>query len=118
MNKSQLLKLITGIVINYLILGLIVFIFSVKLKVTLGDTAFIIGMIALFIGIAINVTGNPMGLSMQSSGNLNSQYVSRADLEAQKHEEPKDKITFSNISIISGVIIISSIFILITAYFL
>lgn len=118
MKRSQLFKLIFGIVINYFILRVISLIISHRVNLTLEDTTFIVGLTALLIGIWINITGNPMGLSIQSSGNLNSQYVSRVDLEAQKHENVKKKITFSSASIVSGVIIISSLLILITGYFL
>lgn len=118
MKTSQLFKLIFGIVINYCMLGAIIFIVFTKLNFSLEDTIFTVGSTALFIGICFNILGNPMRLSMESSENLNSQYVQRVHLKAQKNEKANKKITFSAASIISGAIIISSIFILITGYFL
>jgi hypothetical protein len=118
MKTSQLFKLIFGIVINYCILGAIIFIVFTKLNFSLEDTIFAVGSTALFIGICFNILGNPMNLSMDSPENLNSQYVQRVYLKAQKNKSAKKKITFSIASIISGAIILSSIFILITGYFL
>lgn len=116
MKMVQLFQLIFGIVINCCILGVIIFIVSTKLNFNLEDTFFIVGSMALFIGICFNILGNSTRLSMQYSEKLNFQYVSKVDLKNHKHENTKDKIVFSVASIVSGVIIISSIVILITGY--
>ena len=117
MKKAQLFQLIFGIVINCCILGVIIFIVSTRLNYNLEDIFFAVGSIALFIGICFNILGSSTRLPMEYSEELNFQYVSKVDLENHKHENTKDKIVFSAASIISGVIIISSIVILITGYF-
>ena len=117
MKTSQLFQLIFGIAINCCILGVIIFIVSTKLNFTLEDTIFTVGSIALFIGICSNILGNQSRLLTQYSEDLNSQCASRVDLENHKHENTKDKSVFSAASIISGVIIISSIVILIVGHF-
>lgn len=117
MKMTQLFQLIFGIVINCCILGIFIFTISTKLNSSLGDTFFVVGSIALFIGICFNILGNSTRSAMQYSEELNAQYVSKVDLENHKHENRKGKSVFSTASIISGVIIISSIVILITGYF-
>ena len=82
MKKIQMLRFIFVILVNYLILVGISFAISYFYNFTLKDTSFIIGMIVLIFEIFINISGNPMGLSLQSFGNLNSQYVSNVDLIA------------------------------------
>ncbi|WP_160688769.1 hypothetical protein [Clostridium sp. C2-6-12] len=116
MKTSQLFQLIFGTVINCCILGRIIFIVSTKLNITLEDTSYIIGLMTLFIGISFNILGNSARLSMENSEDLKSQYISKSDLKNYKYRKKKD--VFSNSSIISGVIIISSIVILIAGHFL
>lgn len=116
MKRSQLFQLIFGILINCSILGVFIFSISTKLKYNLGDTFYAVGSIVLFIGICLNILGNSTRPSMQYLEELNAQYISKVDLENHKHEYRKGKSVFSTASIISGVIIISSIVILIVGY--
>lgn len=118
MKMSQLFQLIFGIIINFFILSVFIFSISTKLNYNLEDTFFAVGSIALFIGICFNILGNQTRQSMEYSKELNSQYGSKVDLENHKHKSKNDKTLFSNASIISGVIIISSIVMLITGYFI
>lgn len=118
MKKVQLFKLLFGIVINYLILGAITFAFSSHFNFLLENSAYVIGLLTLIFGICFNIIGSPMGASIQYSGNKNSQYESKVDLTAKDHENNKDKIIFNIRSIIVGAIIISSLLILITSFFL
>lgn len=75
MKKIQLYKLLFAIIINYLILGSIIFAFSSQYKYKLDDSSFIIGLLALIFGISFKVIGNPMELSIKPIGNLNSQGI-------------------------------------------
>lgn len=118
MKKAQLFKLLSAIIINYLILGSIIFAFSSRYNYKLNDSAFVIGLLALILGISFKIIGNPMELSIQPIENINSQDVSKIDLIDKEHENSKDKITLSFRDIITGVIIISSLLILITSFFL
>lgn len=118
MKKVQLFKLLFGIIINYLILGAITFAFSSRFNFSLEDSAYVIGLLALILGICFNIIGSPMGMSIQYNGNKNSQYESKVDLTAKEHQRNKDKIIFNIRSIIIGAIIISSLLILITSFFL
>lgn len=118
MKKVQLYKLLFAIIINYLILGSIIFAFSSQYNYKLEDTAFVIGLLALILGISFKIIGNPMELSIQPIGNINSQDVSKVDSLDKEHENSKDIITFSFKDIITGAIIISSLLILITSFFL
>lgn len=118
MKRAQLFQLIFGIVINCSILGVFIFSISIRLNSNLEDTFFAVGSIALFIGICFNILGNSTKSPIQYWEELNSQYVSKVDLENHKHENKNDKTLFSTASIISGVIIISSIVMLITGYFI
>ncbi|MGL5477417.1 MAG: hypothetical protein ACRDCB_00010 [Clostridium sp.] len=43
------------------------------------------------IGVLSNISGEPMGLSMQSLGSINAQQVANANLEVKKLEEEKLK---------------------------
>lgn len=117
MKKAQLFQLIFGIVLNCSILGIFIFSISTKLNSNLKDTFFAVGSIALFIGICFNILGNSTKSLTQYSEELNYEYVSKVDLENHKHKNKNDKTSFSATSIISGIIIISSIVMLITGYF-
>lgn len=55
------------------------------------DTLFVLGIIVFLIGVLSNVSGEPMGLSMQSLGSVNAQQVANANLEVKKLEEEKLK---------------------------
>lgn len=118
MKMSQLFQLIFGIIINCCILGLFIFIVSTKLNFNLKNIFFTVGSMALFIGISFNILGNSSRRLMQYSEELNFEHLSMGNLQNHKKEKTKDKIMYSAASIISGVIIISSIVILITGYFI
>lgn len=117
MKMSQLFQLIFGIVINCCMLCVFIFSISIKLNTNLGDTFFVVASIALFIGICFNILGNSTRLSIQYLKESNTQYVSKVDSESHKQENKNDKTLFSTASIISGIIIISSIVMLIIEYF-
>lgn len=117
MKKVQLFKLLSAIIINYLILGAIIFAFSSHYNFGLDDSAYVIGLLALIFGICFNIMGSPMESSIQYSGNKNSKYKSKVDLTAKEHKNNKDKIVLNIRSIVVGAIIISSSFILITSFF-
>ena len=118
MKITQFFQLIFGIVINCFILGVFIFSISTKLNSNLEDTFFAVGALALFIGICFNILGNQTRQSMEYSEEINFEYVSKVDLQNHKHKNTKDNTGFSTASIISGVIIISSIIMLITGYFI
>lgn len=55
------------------------------------DTLFVLGIIVFLIGVLSNISGEPVGLSMQSLGSINAQQVANANLEVKKLEEEKLK---------------------------
>lgn len=55
----------------------------------LKDILFIEGIISVIIGVFSLTSGNSMGLSMQSLGQSNSQYVSNSNLEVTKMEKER-----------------------------
>lgn len=117
MRKIKILKFLFIILVNYSILELISFLISYFFNFTLKDTSFVIGLLVFIIELCLNISGNPMGLSLQSLGNINSQYVSNVDLNAIKHEN-NDNPQISVKNLINSTLFFSSILILITAYFL
>lgn len=64
----------------------------------------------------LNISGNSFGISIQSLGQINSQYVSTVDLEAQEHENINNKPTFHVKDIINFTLIISSLVIFIISF--
>lgn len=120
MNKVKLKVLIKYIILIFvltialILIGLIIS----KLKgFNLKDVLFIEGMIITIIGTFSMISGDSMGLSMQSLGQNNSQYSSNANLEVTKRlreNKTNNKITpvikkdFNSICvIISGLICIA-----------
>ena len=61
-------------------------------KYNFNDVLFIEGMILVVIGVLSSLGGNPMGLSLQSLGQMNSQYVAKANLEVSKREKSKTSL--------------------------
>jgi hypothetical protein len=117
MKKLKLLfRFIFITLILYLILGLISFAIAYFFKFTLKDTSFCIGLLVFIGKICLSISGNPTGLSLQSLGNQNSQYVSYVDLIARQHEEKTDKAEVIINVLISSSLWFSSILILITSY--
>ena len=51
------------------------------------DILFVGGILLIIIGALSSIGGNPMGLSLQSLGQVNSQYISNANLEVTKKEK-------------------------------
>lgn len=58
-------------------------------KYNFNDVLFVEGMILVVIGVLSSLGGNPMGLSLQSLGQMNSQYVANANLEVSKREKSR-----------------------------
>ena len=118
MKKIKIFKFIFTILVNYLILGGISFAVAHFYNFMVKDTSFVIGMIVVIVELFINISGNPMGLSLQSFGNVNSQYVSNVDFKARQHEEKNDRAEVDIKSLINSTLLFSSILILITSYYL
>lgn len=118
MKKLKLVKFIFIMFINYFILGLISFLISHFYSFTLKDTAFIVGLIVFIIELWINISGNSFGLSLNSLGQANSQYVSNVDFKAYEHEDAKNKPEVNLKNLVNSTLFFASIFILITAYYL
>lgn len=83
-------------------------IFSKNTDIPLKDILFMEGVLTIILGIFSAVEGNPMGLSMQSFGQNNAQYVANANLEITRREKEKMvtkdriKIGTSTISLVLG----------------
>ncbi|SFC50932.1 hypothetical protein [Clostridium uliginosum] len=118
MKKIKIFKFIFALLIAYLSLAIISLIATYFFSFTLKDAFFIIGLMAFIIELLLNFSGNSMGLSIQSFGNLNSQYVSHVDLKAKQHENENYKPEVNIKAILNSTLFFSSIFILITSYFL
>ena len=118
MKKTELGKYILIMFINYFILALISFLISYFYSFTLKDTTFVIGLAVFIIELCINIFGNSFGLSLNSLGQTNSQYVSNVDFKAYQHEDIKNKPEVNLINLVNSTLFFASIFILITAYYL
>lgn len=118
MKKTRFLRFISVIIINYFILGLISFAISQFYSFILKDTSFVVGLIVCMVELCINISGNSLGVSLQSLGQTNSQYVSNVDFKAYQHEDIK-KIPNVNIkNLINSTLLFASILILISSYYL
>ncbi len=116
MKGSIVLKTILGTFINCIVLVLISLGISCIYGLALKDTLFIISLAVLVIEVFLNISGNSFGISIQSLGQINSQYVSTVDLEAQEHEHINNKPTFHVKDIINFTLIISSLVIFIISF--
>jgi len=116
--KKKILKFILAILANYFIIGLSSFSISYFFEFTLKDTSFIIGLTVFILELCLNISGNSMGLSIQSLGNINSQYLSNVDFKAYEHEDIKDRPKVNVKDLINSTLFFASIFILITSYYL
>lgn len=58
---------------------------------SIKDIFFVEGIILIMIGIFSSIGGDPMGLSLQSLGNSNAQYVSNANLKVAEIEKKINK---------------------------
>ncbi|MDO5779293.1 MAG: hypothetical protein Q4Q02_02100 [Clostridium sp.] len=103
MNKT-LLKSLEKCILWGVIWTIILFIIAnilVSLKgFLLKDVLFIEGIIFIMLGLFTCIGGNPMGLSLQSLGQNNSQYTANANLEVSRIENAnksnfKDTISVS-----------------------
>ena len=118
MKRRIVLKYIIVISINYSMAISLSFAISHWFSYNLKDVLFILGLFSLIIGIISNISGNPHGLSLQSLGNNNAQYVANVDFKANGHENIENRPVVNLKSIMTSAFLISSILILITAYFL
>lgn len=118
MKKIKFFKFISAMVINYFILGLISFAISQFYSFTFKDTSFIIGLVVFMFELCINISGNPFGLSLQSLGQINSQYVSNVDFKAFQHEDALKRSNVNIKTLINSTLLFSSILILITSYYI
>ena len=75
-------------------------------------------MTVFIVELCINISGNSFGLSLNSLGQTNSQYVSNVDFKAYQHEDAKNKPEVDIKNLINSTLFFASIFILITAYYL
>lgn len=98
MNKI-LLKSLGKCILWGIIWTIILFIIGnilVNLKgFLLKDVVFIEGIIFIMLGVFACISGNPMGLSLQSLGQNNTQYNTNANLEVSKIENT-NKSNFKN----------------------
>ncbi|MDR5585862.1 hypothetical protein [Clostridium aquiflavi] len=116
MDGNIILKIILGTFINCIVLVLISLGIYHIYGFTLKDTLFVISLAVLVIEVFLNISGNSLGISIQSLGQMNSQYVSNIDLEAQEHENINNKPTFHVKDIINFTLIISSLVIFIISF--
>jgi len=68
--------------------------------------------------LCINISGNPFGPSLQSLGQINSQYVSSVDFKAYQHEDIKKRPNVNLRNFINSTLFFASILILITSYYI
>ena len=118
MKKRSVFKYIIVIIINYSIAVFLSLAISYWFSYNLKDVLFILGLFALIIGIISNISGNSHGLSLQSLGNNNAQYVANVDFKANGHENIEHRLVVNLKAIMTSAFLISSILSLITAYFL
>ena len=118
MKKIKVFKFVSAIVINYFILGSISFAISQFYSFTVKDTSFIIGLIVFMVELCINISGNPLGLSLQSLGQANSQYLSNVDFKAFQHEDALKRSNVNIKNLINSTLLFASILILITSYYI
>jgi hypothetical protein len=118
MKKGFVFKYIMGVIINYSITILLSFAISHWFSYNLKDVLFLLGLFSLIIAIISNISGNPNGLSLQSLGNNNAQYVANVDFKANGHEIIEHRPVFNIKALMASAFLISSILSLITAYFL
>lgn len=121
MNKT-LLKSLGKCILWGIIWTIVLFIIGnilVNLKgFLLKDVLFIEGIIFIMLGVFACIGGNPMGLSLQSLGQNNTQYNTNANLEVSKMENT-NKSNFKNtisISINTVSLILAGIACIITNY--
>ncbi|MEG0295145.1 MAG: hypothetical protein RR620_00420 [Clostridium sp.] len=89
--KKSLIKCITWGIIWAVILFVVAAILVETKNYLLKDVLFIEGIIFVMIGVFASIGGDPMGLTLQSMGQSNTQYTATANLEAAKTEEGKTK---------------------------
>ncbi|MDD7793294.1 hypothetical protein [Clostridium sp. 'White wine YQ'] len=86
-KSKQLLKCLFAGIVWFLIaigIGYLIIRFT---GYSFKDVLFMEGILLIIIGALSSIGGNPMGLSLQSMGQVNSQYVSNANLEVTKKEK-------------------------------
>ena len=121
MDKNQIKTLLKCIIWGLIwasVLFVIALAITKYLDYNFNDVLFIEGILLIILGVLSSVGGNPMGLSLQSLGQNNAQYVSNSNLEISKMEKSKNNLkttistTLSMVSFIVGggiVILISFI---------
>lgn len=86
-------------------------------KYNFNHVLFIEGMILVVIGVLSSLGGNPMGLSLQSLGQMNSQYVANANLEVSKREKRKTSLkTTLSISLSMAAFVIGGLISLLASF--
>lgn len=112
MNKDTVKALIKCIgwgILWAVFLVIVALIISKTKGYFLKDVLFIEGIIFVILGIFASIGGNPMGLSLQSMGQNNTQFSASSNLEVSKMESEKTK-GISKITIVSSVSTVSFIF--------
>jgi len=93
--KNEKVKLFLKCVLFGIVWGVISFGVSLLInkfmEYNLKDILFVEGIILIMIGIFSSIGGEPMGLSLQSLGNSNSQYVFNANLKIEELEKKINK---------------------------
>ena len=113
-NKTNI---IIGILINITFIFISINCMNKFFMLALEDSFFITGVLGIILSIFINFSGNPMGLSISSLGCINSQYVSRIDLESQKHEN-ESKVNINLRKILNSLLFTISIMLIVVSYIL
>ncbi|WP_238881470.1 hypothetical protein [Clostridium sp. YIM B02551] len=86
-NSKQLLKCALAGIVWFIItigIGLLIMKFT---KYNFKDILFMEGILLIIIGVLSSIGGNSMGLSLQSLGQVNSQYASNVNLEVTRKEK-------------------------------
>lgn len=118
MKKRTVVKFIISTIINYSISILFSVAISYSFSFTLKDVLFIVGLFTFIILLISNISGNSHGLSLQSLGDINSQYTANVDFKANEHEKIENRPKVNLKSIINSTFLFASILCLTTAYFL
>lgn len=118
MLKKDILSIILTLVINYFLLVLCSIFLTIIFRCSIKDSLFIIGIVSIILSLFVNFSGNPLGLSIRSMGQINTQYSSIMDLESKKNENERFKLTLNIKTLLKTTLFFSSILLIITSFIL
>lgn len=93
--RKNIFKIITKYIAFVFIWSILLFAIAITLLKTKGyllkDILFVEGLLFILLGTLSSISGNPIGISIQSLGQNNSQFNSNVNLEVSKIEKEKTK---------------------------